>query len=266
MVSINSVGASALLFGNQRVQENALREIASGSRLNSAGDGAADLAIATALSSDNAVLSQAAVNTSQGVSVAQVAEGGLARISDGLTRLKELAAQSGNGALSDSSRAAINSEFVQIREEISEIARTTSFNGQPLLDNNSTLKFQAGSAAGDTISLDTVDASTASLGINGASVATAADAAAALDSIDQAIDQVAGARAEIGGTIGRFEVRAENIATQQEALSAARSAIQDSDIAAALTRSVSAGIQLQSEAYSTAQANKSAQQLLRVLA
>ena len=266
MSDIASISGSAGILANQRELSQSLREVASGSRLNSAADGAAELAIATVLSSEDAVLAQAAVNTSGGVSLAQVADGGLAQISEGLVRLKELAAKATNGALDDSARDAINAEFVQIRDEISEIAGQTRFNGESLLDGPKSFNFLAGSAAGDNIGFSTVDATADGLGIAGIEVGSGDDVVAALTAVDGAIDQVAEARADLGATIERFEQRGENIASQQEALSSARSALQDSDLAAAISKAVSSGIRSEAESYSIAQANKSAQQLLRVLA
>ena len=95
--------------------------------------------------------------------------------------------------------------------------------------------------------------------------AAAADSATVLSAIDSALDTVAETRAELGANIERFEFRADNLASQQEALVAARSALQDSDLGAAVTQSVAASVQFEGQAFAVAQANRSAQQLLSVL-
>lgn len=266
MAGISSIGGSANILTNQRSQDQALREVASGSKLSRASDGAALLAISTVLKGDQAVLSQAATNASQGASVAQVADGGLARISDGLTRLRELAAQAGNGAIGDKGREAINVEFKQIRDDITQIAEQTRFNGDSLLDNTDTRNFQVGTQAGDTIALDNVDVTGGTLGIASLEITTAGGAATALASLDSAFDTVTQARADLGGTVSRFEQRGQSIASQQEGLSAANSSLSDADLAGALTRSVSGGILAQGEAYARAQANQQIQLALGVLA
>lgn len=265
MADVSSVGGTAFLSANQRNLDDNLRQIASGSRLSSSGGSAAELAISTVLSGEDVVLSQSAVNASQGVSVAQVADGGLEQIGNGLERLRELAALAGNGALDDAARSAVDQEFQQILTEIENTASETRFNGQSLLDNESSLNFQVGAEAGDTVSLATSDVTSSALGIDGLTLSNPGDSAAALTAIESALDTVAETRSELGATIERFQFRAENVLNQQEALGAARSALADSDLAAAISRAVSASVQFEGQAFATAQANKSAQQLLGVL-
>lgn len=265
MADVSSVGASNSFSVNQRNAENSLREVASGSRLSGSTRAAAEVAIATVLSGDDVVLSQASINVSQGISVAQVADGGLRQIEGGLVRLRELAALAGNGSLEDASRRAIDREFQEILDEVEGVAGNTRFNGQGLLDNDASLSFQVGSGAGETVFLDTVDATTTALGIDGLDLSSAADSATVLGAIDNALDFVAETRAELGANIVRFEFRAENLANQQEALVAARSALQNSDLGSAVTQSVAAGVQFEGQAFAVAQANRSAQQILSVL-
>ena len=264
MVDIAPLSATST-FSNQRQLAETLERIASGSRLNDAADGAAQLAIATVLSAEDTVLSQAATNVSQGASVAQVADGGLARIADSLTRLKELAAAAGNGALDTTAREAIDSEAQQIFQEISDIASSTTFNGQSLLDEETTLSFQAGAEAGERIDLDTRDVTLDALGLSGLSLEDPAALESAIQSIDTAIDRVAETRAEVGGTLERFESRFESINSQQEQVAAARSALADTDLAAALTAQVAEGIIFEGNAFAIAQSNRAAQQILAVL-
>ena len=265
MVDVPSVGGSADFVSAARRQDQALRELASGQRVNRAADAAAALAISTVLESDRGVLAQAATNVAQGASLAQVAEGGLRQIGEGLTRLRELAAKAQSGALDETGRRAVDSEFQQIREEITAIAQETRFNGESLLDNGDSRRFQAGPEAGDSIELQNSDATAAGLGIEGLETLTLEDAAAALAAVDGAIDQVAEARADLGGSIGRFEQRGQAIASQQEALSAANSSLVDADLAGALSRSLAEGIRAEGEAFARAQANQGLQLALGVL-
>lgn len=97
------------------------------------------------------------------------------------------------------------------------------------------------------------------------SVATQAGAITALDSIDDAIDNVSRVRAEIGATMSRFEFRSETIATSSENLTAANSAIMDVDIAAEQARLSSASVKTQAAVAAAAQANQMPEALLSLL-
>src|SRR3546814_568582 len=154
-VTTNTAANSALRFLNYNamMSGNSVSKLASGSRIVKASDDAAGLAIGTRLLADVTVLRQSAVNASQGASVLQVADGGLARIPDVLQRMKALAAQSLSGVPSNTERGFIDAEFQELRDEITAIAQTTRFNGDSLLDGTGTSPqtFFVGSEAGDNI-------------------------------------------------------------------------------------------------------------------
>lgn len=137
-VTTNTAANSALRFLNLNSAQSgsSVSKLASGSRIVKASDDAAGLAISTRLKADINVLKQASVNASQGASVLQVADGGLARISDVLQRMKALAAQSLSGVPSDTERGFIDAEYQQLLQEIDGIAETSRFNGASLLDGS----------------------------------------------------------------------------------------------------------------------------------
>lgn len=265
MPTVNGASINAASLQNSRLQQNSINKLASGSNIPRASDAAASLAISTVLQSDTVVLNQNAATAAQGASIGQIADGGLARISDGLMRMKELAAQALGGTQDPASLQAINAEFVQIRDEVSGIANQTTFNGRGLLDNTDSSDFLVGTDVGDTISLDGVDVTGAALGISGLTVDSAANATTAIGAIDSAINQVSTARAEIGATVSRFEVAGENIASQIENVSAANSALADADIAAQVTSLVTSKVLNEAELAVQAQANKNPQALLKIL-
>ena len=89
----------------------ALAKLAAGRRVLSARDDAAAMAIGARLAAVTSGLKQAQINAGQGSSMLQVADGGMARINDVLTRMKSLAVQAGSGSLSATGRSAINLEF-----------------------------------------------------------------------------------------------------------------------------------------------------------
>ncbi|WP_419903602.1 flagellin [Kiloniella sp.] len=265
MPTVNGASFGAASLQNTRLQQTNINKLASGSNIPRASDAAASLAISTVLQADTVVLNQNAATAAQGGSIGQIADGGLQRISDGLIRLKELAVQALSGSQDPASLSAINAEFVQIRDEITQIAEQTKFNGQGLLDNTNNQNFLVGTDPGDAISLDNVDATGAALGISGLTVDTVANATAAVGAIDTAITTVSGFRAELGASISLFEVAGENIASQIENVAAANSALADADVAAKVTSLVTSKVLNEVQLAVQAQANKDPQALLRIL-
>src|SRR3546814_194561 len=188
-----------------------------GSRIVKASDDAAGLAIGTRLLADVTVLRQSAVNASQGASVLQVADGGLARISDVLQRMKALAAQSLSGVPTDTERGFIDAEFQELRSEITDMATTTRFNGQSLLDGTAPgADYFVGTDVSDTITVAftalaaATDAFTSTaLGLvvtaGPLAVDTAPGAAPAMTAIDTVINTIPEARDTAGALIFLFE-------------------------------------------------------------
>jgi flagellin len=277
VVATNTAANSALRFLNKNsaTAAGSVGKLASGSRIVKASDDAAGLAIGTRLMADVTALTQAGINASQGASVVQVADGGLGRIGDVLQRMKALAAQSLSGVPTDTERGFINAEFAELQAEITDIAATTRFNGQSLLDGSAaTADYFVGTDVSDTITVDVQGlaagqtAFTAgSLGLSTSAVAvdTAASAVGAMSLVDAAIDVISEARATAGALISRFEFRGQQIATSLENIDAAKSAIMDVDLAAEQSKLVSNQVLVQAAVSAVSQANQIPQSLLRVL-
>lgn len=107
--------------------------LSSGSRINSASDDAAGVAIADRLRTNARTSAVAIRNVSDGLSAISIASGGLEQQSLILQRMLELGQQSANGGLSDSQRGALNTEYLTLMREYVRIADTTEFNEQSLL-------------------------------------------------------------------------------------------------------------------------------------
>ena len=274
-VTTNTAANTALRFLNFNSTQSgsSIAKLASGSRIVRASDDAAGLAISTRLSSDVAVLRQSSVNAAQGATVLQVADGGLARISDVLTRLKTLAAQSLSGVPSNKEREFIDAEFQQLKNEIDGITQTTTFNSNALLGGAQTVDFFVGTQAGDVITVDFQHlASTgvaafnaAGLGIGGSNTLTVGTATAAISAVDGAIGLISEARANVGALISRFEFRGQQVATSLENIQAANSAIKDVDLAEEQSRLVSSQVLVQASVSALSQANQLPQTLLNLL-
>lgn len=143
-----------------------LQRLSSGLRINSAKDDAAGLAISERMTTQIRGMNVAMRNASDGVSLAQTAEGSLDSVSGALQRIRELAVQSANATNSASDRAALDAEAQQLKSEIDRVATQTNFNGVKLLDGSFTNKtFQVGANNGETIAVSgIVNAQSTALG------------------------------------------------------------------------------------------------------
>jgi len=272
-ISTNIAANSAVRYLNinSNQETSSLAKLSSGSRITSASDDAAGLAISTRISSDITTLQQAATNAAQATSILQTADGGASNISDILARMKSLASESASGTTVGSSRTYINSEFSQLISQITSIASGTRYSGQSLLDATSTFTAAAGvsvlvgSSASDNISLKLSDLTATNLGVATLDVSTQAGATTALTTLDAAIDTVSKARADIGALESRFNFSADSISTQTQNLQSANSAIKDVDIASEQAKLSSAQVKTQAAVSAEAAANQIPQYLLKLL-
>ena len=143
-----------------------IQRLSSGSRINSAKDDAAGLAISERFGTQIRGTDVAIRNANDGISLAQVAEGSLSEIGNNLQRIRELSVQSSNATNSSSDRKALQAEVTQLVSEIDRVAKQSEFNGTKLLDGSfSSQLFQVGANAGQAIAIDkVVNAKTDSLG------------------------------------------------------------------------------------------------------
>ncbi|KGM25500.1 flagellin [Stenotrophomonas maltophilia] len=149
-----------------------IQRLSSGSRINSAKDDAAGLAISERFGTQIRGTDVAIRNANDGISLAQVAEGSLTEIGNNLQRVRELSVQASNATNSASDRKALQAEVTQLVSEIDRVAKQSDFNGTKLLDGSfSSQLFQVGANAGQAIAIDkTIDAKANALG--GAQFAT----------------------------------------------------------------------------------------------
>ncbi|MBH1637463.1 MAG: flagellin [Stenotrophomonas geniculata] len=134
-----------------------IQRLSSGSRINSAKDDAAGLAISERFGTQIRGTDVAIRNANDGISLAQVAEGSLTEIGNNLQRIRELSVQSANATNSASDRKALQSEVDQLVSEIDRVAKQSEFNGTKLLDGSfSSQLFQVGANAGQAIAIDKI--------------------------------------------------------------------------------------------------------------
>ncbi|AGH45782.1 flagellin N-terminal helical domain-containing protein [Paraglaciecola psychrophila] len=265
MIGFNTESNTSLLQQVQNKQESIFEKLSSGKRINSAADGTAAQQIIDRLTTQVEGNRQSILNAFDGVSLTQVAEGGLAGINQDVNRIRELSVQSGNGLLSDSDRRAIQSEVTQLQDNISQTIEQTEFAGKSLLSNNGNIDFQVGPNDGQKIAVATQDVAAGLSDILNVDLSTAQGAENALAIADTANEFVGSARSDLGATQNQFESAARNLTQTDNNVFKARSRIQDTDFAQAASENVAASILSQTSFAVQGMANQQQGQVLSLL-
>jgi flagellin len=253
------INASSSLNQAQSGKGTQLERLASGSRINSAKDDAAGLAISTKLETQDRSMQAALRNTLDGTSRIQVESGALSSVTEDLQRIRELKVQQGNGILNDQDKAAIQSEINQRTDTIKSVFSDTQFNQRPVFEDGE-LGFQTGPNPGDKIDLSTKDLASSfeSLGI-------AEGAELSIEQIDEALAQVGSRQSELGATENRLSSNVQFLELKSENNQAANSRIKDTDFAQATSEKTKMDI-LERVAISVqSQANASSKFALKLL-
>ncbi|MDB9999595.1 flagellin [Porticoccaceae bacterium] len=278
MATINTNVAAQIsanaLAKNDRAMTQTMERLATGSRINSASDDAAGLAIASKLTAQVRGLDQAVRNGNDAISMLQTADGAMIEVGNMLQRMRELSVQGGNGTLSSSDLTALNTEFVALRTEIDRIADNTQWNGSNLLDGTAgtagVITFQVGYEADQTITADVGDLNLAAGDILAADLSaitmtTATLANTQITNLDAAIAGLDSKRSTIGSALNTLEFAVDNLANASQNASAARSGIADADYAKETTELARTQIIAQAGTAMLSQANQSAQSVLALL-
>lgn len=260
--NLASLNAQRTMVISQREIQKSSAQLASGSRITKAADDAAGLGISEMLKSQIRSYGQASRNANDGISMVQVAEGGLGEISNILTRLRELGIQAASDTVGENERGFINKEVQQLTAEVERIAKTNKFGKTSLLDGTGQkYDIQVGvnnNEFEDRISFDSsvLNATTDVLGIAGVDFSTKDGAQELLMVVDNAQGTVNGYRANLGAIQNRLQSAVENLGAQHENLSAANSRVRDTDIASSSAEMARNNILLQASTSVLAQANQ----------
>ncbi len=164
--NVKSLVAQDAIMKNNRALSTSMQRLSTGSRINSAKDDAARLAISTRMDSQVRGLSMAIRNANDGISLMQTAEGSMDEVTGILQRMRELSVQSVNGTNNDSDRVALNDEITQLKSEIDRIATTTEFNNQKILNGSfKDKKLQIGDKSYQTMDVNIASIQTKDLGM-----------------------------------------------------------------------------------------------------
>lgn len=269
--NISAINAQRNLVTSQRSINKSMAQLASGSRINIAGDDAAGLAISERLKASIRSSAQAQRNANDGISMVQTAEGGLNEIGNIIIRLRELGIQAASDTVGETERGFLNVEVQQLKNEVNRIVGVTTWGKTKLLDGATpAFDFQVGVYNDEFEDRITFDSSTNvatldALGLSDADYSTKEGAQEALAQLDTAQDMVNGYRANFGALQNRLTSTVDNLGVAQENMSAANSRIRDTDVAAASSEMTRNNILLQAGTATLAQANQVNQLALKLI-
>lgn len=273
--NVNALFAQTSLRVNDRKLSSAMEQLSSGSRVNSAKDDAAGIAISSTMTAQIRGLGQAVRNANDGISMAQTAEGAMIEQTNMLQRMRELAVQSSTATYSSTQQGYLDTEFQALSTQINNIATQTTWNGDGILEakkgNNSDGKYSiivgsdngAMGLASITVTID--DVTSATLGIATAAISDSTKATAAISTIDTALGKINTARSKLGASINQLTYASDNLTNVVQNTTASRSQILDTDYATATTKLASSQIIAQAATAMLAQANQSQQSVLALL-
>ena len=206
----------------------AIRNLASGYKINSAADNAAGLAIARRMTAQITGLGTAGRNAQDTVSMLQTADGVLGSVNEVVGRMNELAMRAGNGILSTDERKMLQAEYDQLTAEVDRIGENTNFNGNRLFDNSS-YTMQVGASAGETMEISMGNISAASLGLDKVDLTTTEGAGKALNTIKNATQIISSQRGDIGASENRLQHLMDNLSNGEVNMAESLSKIMDAD-------------------------------------
>jgi len=271
--NVGSLTAQRNLQKIGRGLHQSISRLSSGTRINSAADNAAGMAVSENMRAQLKGFQQAMKNANDGVAVLQTAESGYQSISDLLIRMRELAVQSANDSVSDTERNYLNTEFADLLSEIDRVSNVVEYNGIQLLDGTAgssgdgTMIFQVGTrdSANDRITIKLNTQSATKLAVNDDVISSQTDAQSAISAIDSALEFLSTDRAQIGSTINTLNVAVDGLGSSIENYGNALSQIKDTDMAAESSAFSKNNVLQQAGVAMLSQANQTPNLVMRLL-
>ena len=268
----NNLDQSAYLNANQ-----ALNRISTGLEINQASDNPSALAIAENLEVQASGISQAISNVNSGVASTQIADSAISEQSNILNDVRDKLLQASTDTTSQEGREAILKDIQGLLENFDNIASSTNYNGDTLLQESSTSQdptsprqFQAGESGDDIIESNPIQSNTQGVNLSAlvsqdASSFTANAARNYLENIDNAITDVNNFRAELGATQNQLESASGNLLTQYTQVKDSSSVILDVDYAKEVSNFSKQNVLAQIGAFASAQSNNINQNIVNRL-
>ena len=264
--NVQSLNAQRFLSMNTTALAKSQEKLSSGYRINRAADDAAGLQLSENLRAQIRGAGKAQANAQDGINVLNIADGAMSQITENLQRMRELAVQAANDTYNTAQRTAMQTEFNQLRLDITRISDSTQFNGVSLLNGSApatAMILQIGPnnvAANDQLAVGGLgvfaDIDATALAVNANTLDTNANANTAIGAVNAAIITVNTRRGTIGAVTNRLEGAVNNLSVAIENLSASESRIRNVDVAAESANLVKNQILQQAAASMLAQANQ----------
>lgn len=264
--NLTAMNSNRMLGITTGMQAKSSEKLASGYKVNRAGDDAAGLSISEKMRSQIRGLNKASKNAQDGVSLIQTAEGALNETHSILQRMNELAVQAANDTNTTADRESLQKEVDQLAKEITRIQSTTQFNTMNLLDGSfSDKKLQVGALKDQAITVTIGPMSAGNLSVDALKITNFSDAGTALSNIKGALSKVSEQRSTLGALQNRLEHTIANLDNIAENTQAAESRIRDTDMAEEMVEYSKNNILAQAGQSMLAQANQATQGVLALL-
>lgn len=276
--NMSAINANRVFKLNTWAVKSSMEKLASGERINTAGDDASGLAVSEKMRTQIQGLRQATRNTEDGMSFIQTAEGYLNQTASIIQRIRVLAVQSANGIYSNSDRQLIQVEVSALVDEVDRIASAAEFNRFKILTGEFARHSQVGSMwfqvganqfQRSRVFIGTMTARALYMkdGANRISVSlsTVGGATNAIGVMDAALHRLAKQRADLGAYYNRLELTAKGLMVAHENVTASESRIRDADMASEVVNFTTNQVLVQSSLSMLAQANLQTQSVLRLL-
>lgn len=234
--NVQSLIAQNSLSKNSEALKQTQQRLSTGTRIVSAKDDAAGLAISENLRAVRRSTIENIRNAQNGFLLLQTADGALNEISNIIMRMKELAVQAASDTNGNNERKYLNNEYQALKAEIDRISNATLFNGRPLL-NGQGGEFEIQIGPNNRPGIDRIKVSsdfhimTSTLALEELKISTADGARESLTPINTALERLASVRADIGASESRLSTTINALQQYEENTAAASSQIRDADLA-----------------------------------
>lgn len=276
--NLPAVNASRNQKINRGRLNKSLEKLASGYRINRAGDDAAGLAISEGMRQQINGLDQAMHNINDGISMTNTGEGSLTEVHAMLHRMKTLAVQAANGTYSSLARVSIDAERAQLLQEIDRISGSADFNGVPLFNNeipagitivppqkDDEITLQIGHSDDETMDVDRYYMGSKALLLDQTDFTALEDANASVDIIENAIQAVTVVRSSFGAAQNHLNHTYNNLAVTKENMTNYESGIRDTDVTEEFVKFTATNVVSQANNSMMAQANSLPEMVMQLL-
>ena len=276
--NISAIFAHRTLKFHDTDMSKDIEKLASGMRINRAGDDAAGLAVSEKMRTQVLGLRQAERNTEDGISFIQTTEGYLQETQSILQRIRVLAVQAANGIYTAEDRQQIQVEVSALIDEIDRIASQAEFNKMKMLTGafarlnpTASMWFHMGANMHQRERVFINTMTTQALGLRNPtvltfiSISTPGKANSVIGLADEALRRVSKQRADLGAYQNRLEHAAKGLMNAYENIQAAESRIRDTDVAEQMTSFTRYQILVQAATAMVAQSNMKSQTVLQLL-